>query len=763
MRIVVVLCLLTITGLNVFAQRGGSLNSRGSRHVGFNVDGDTKVGYAKIFPTDSSYYYEDDWFSTSEYTPNAIGRGQGIIETSNAASLKAQLVGGANISFTKRMAAQPYDIKFYLPPDSLPGKYSPQFWVDGVYFRDYVGTDATSFLSGAKNGANPNNWSAGSSSVSDKADIIDAYCHVRTSGRNPSADSVWFFGGIATKGNNGARYFDIEVYREPIVVSGNKFVSQGTSYGHSHWAFDANSNIIQTGDLVISVEYANNDAPLIDFRIWLKKSTYDSITSGKIVPKTFKLQGRWNAADDPNYGYAEITAPNATDVWGTGLGNYTANASKDSTYSTPWGTINASGVWSETYSQLQFVEISLNFSRFGMNPFSYVTSYCKSPYSSILFKSRNSPAFDASLNDFVGPVDFSIKSMAPFTVTPEVLTCTKTTSKLMFNYDARNYYRLINSVGDTLNKDVDFFMYPQTNRFLPVTTPGTYRVEATNFQGCPTMGSQTVTVLKDDIAPDGTVLIGNAGSNYTVNINPTTDGTATFGPSGGYTYSWGGPLGSTLSSTTAKTSEITTYVEGTYHVTVTEARNGCTAYRTAYIMGVLKSNVQLSGKMHEGSAQLIWNNPDAGRGASFIVERSYNGQQFQNIGVVTFSANSPNTVSYQDATNHTRAVYYRIKNQQSSAYTNYSNMILLTPGAQQQSARIFKSNNAVQVQLDNCIAKTALVQVLDMSGRLITQQSMPVTQGTANALVALPAGYENKAVVVMVTGDGLILETKKVL
>ena len=91
-----------------------------------------------------------------------------------------------------------------------------------------------------------------------------------------------------------------------------------------------------------------------------------------------------------------------------GLANYTgAEALSDTTYgATPWGTLNTDGSGATVMMQLQFIEIGLNFSRFGMNPFQYVTSFCKSPYSSFIVKSRASTfQFDSNLEDFVVPVN----------------------------------------------------------------------------------------------------------------------------------------------------------------------------------------------------------------------------------------------------------------------------------------------------------------------------------------------------------------------
>jgi hypothetical protein len=392
MKSLLLSCCLTLTTLLTIAQtKSGSLNASGGRFVGFTIDGETRVGQAKIFPASTPYGNDDDWF----VTPGYAGYGKGVIDTTGASVYKAQLQAGDNISFTKRMIGQPYDIGIYWPSggptgvdaSGKPTGYIPIFKVDGTYFRDYYANDSTAFTSANKNGQNPNNWMGGFANVGSKSDIIDAMAHVRTSGINPATDSAWFFAGVATKNTVGERYFDIEVYREKIYFNksasgtGVNFVSTGTDYGHSRWILNSSGNVTNTGDMIISVAYKSGVAPDIDFRIWVAKTTYDSIQAGKMVPQTFKLNGRWDVADDGVHGYAEITAPNSTDIWGSGLGNYTGNASADSAYSTPWGTVNTSGAWSQTYDQLQFVEIGLNFSRFGMNPFQYVTSYCKSPYS----------------------------------------------------------------------------------------------------------------------------------------------------------------------------------------------------------------------------------------------------------------------------------------------------------------------------------------------------------------------------------------------
>ena len=397
-----------------------------------------------------------------------------------------------------------------------------------------------------------------------------------------------------------------------------------------------------------------------------------------------------------------------------------------------------------------------------MNPFAYVESFCKSPYASIIVKSRSSTAFSANLDDFVGPVSFSAKNVVPFSVTPEPMTCIKNTSKLAFNFDARNYYRLINSNGDTLAKDVDFrTAATAADRYLTVNQPGTYKVEATNFQGCPAMNTTTVNVVRDNIAPDPLILVGNEGANYKL-IGSATTAPATFGPSQGYSYAWSGPIGSSLSSYTAKEPLITTYVQGTYNMTVTEARNGCTAFTTAYIMGVLKNNLQLQVISKHGTNELTWNNPDAGKAVAYVVERSFDGLAFHTIGQVIFAYNSQPALSYRDAQHQNKPAYYRIKSIQTGSTATYSNIAYVLPDGNNVTSTIYKNGNSIEIMINGCNSKQVTVQVLDLSGRLLVQKNLYPNGGNAKATIALPPAQQNKTVIVTLTGDGALLQSKKV-
>jgi hypothetical protein len=770
--------LFLVTCSPVLAQRSGSLSSNGGRFVGFNIDGDTKTGYTKIYPAGMPSFYDFDWFKTPTHNTGPYPYsllGNGIIDVTDSANLRTRLANGENISFTKRMIGQPYDIGVYLK-DYPTQDIDTQFLVDAVYFRDYYANDYTAFTSAAKNGQNPNVWEGGYANTGGKSDIIDVFTHVRTSGINPAKDSAWFFAGVATKNTTGARYFDIEVYREPISFTpsatgtGVKFVSAGTNYGHSRWELNDTGGVTRTGDLIISVEYQSGRAPEIDFRIWLAKSTYDSVVNGLLTPKTFRLNGRWDIANDGLHGYAEITAASSSEVWGSGLGNYTGAANSDTTYSTPWGTVNTSGNWSQNYDQLQFVEIGLNFSRFGMNPFQYVTSYCKSPYASLLVKSRSAPEFNANLDDFVGPVNFTVKEAAPFTVTPEIFSCTNTAPKLNFNFTARNYYRLINSDGDTLAKDVDFrTATTAADRFLSVTQPGTYRIEATNFQGCPSLSTATITIQADTSKPTAAALLGYGQPYYFLNGVGSITGSS-FGSSA-LSYSWTGPTGAVGFPSTLEDPKLADnkpdVVTGDYTLTVTQARNGCQATSMINVIpAVLASNtITLQGKLINGHAQLNWTITDETQTTTYIIERSTNGAPFVNVGHVD-GASGAKRYSFIDSEPITGVVKYRIKNIATGTTSSvYSNMIFLQSSRKDGIVISRQSSaNRVNIQLNKAADKDFQIKIMSVDGRVLLQQHYTATQGRAigsSIQLTLPASMANLPVIVAVYQDAYLLEAKK--
>ena len=740
MKYVWLCCFMALTVLTSYAQ----LNSNGGRHAGFSIDADTKAGYAKYFPADTPYYHEDDWFADAAYG----GRGRGVLDTTGAALLKQQLQGGQNLSFIKRMSQSPYAVMPYVPAGAASA--TEQVWVDAIYFRDYVDTDQTSFTTASKNGANPNTWKGGATSVGAKADIVDAYTHVRTTGRNPATDSVWFFAGVSTRGVNGSRYYDIEVYREKFsydAATGN-FSSAGTSNGHSEWEFDAAGNVTQTGDIIISVTFDNNGAPAIDFRIWVSQTTWSTVK-----PSNFKFTKNFYTSNKVN-GYAEIVSNSGSSEWGSGLANYSKTPANDTTYASPWGTVNTGGAWSPHYEHLQFVEVALNFSRFGMNPFNYVTSFCQSPYSTIIIKSRAAASFDANLVDFVGPQEFTVKNIAPFTLTPDVLTCAKTSGQIIIDATARNYYRWKTQDGTLLQADSDATTFP-------VTAPGTYVVEATNFQGCGAMQTNSVVVAADWYKPVASISMGIKGAKQQlIGGNPNASNYNTpFGNSAGLLWNWTGPENFMA---TEQSPIVDPFVPGVYELTVTEKRNGCTDVARAYFFGTLSGEkLTLQAKAEKDRVQLWWQHPAPQQEWMFEAERSSDGVHYTTIGRLPAVRYHNAALVHTDHTPPTGTVYYRLKGRKSDGSTIYSNVVNLHLAADKQQVVATRLYNQLKVAVANSPAGKTDIRLVDTNGALLLQQTIPNPNGQLQTTLTLPAAAVHKPLIVLVTVNGAVIGTQK--
>ncbi len=199
----IVLLAINSTYVNAQLSNGGTL-------ANFTIDADTKVGYAKFGTTTLLAYDNDDWFLPAAYS----GTGKGVIDTTGASAFRTSLMAGNNISFSRRMNVVNNTV------------VNGRIWVDGLYVRDYIGSnidslnmsyDSTTFGNAAKNAGDPNtNWNVGTQTIPSKVDLIDGFAHLRRDGSSPS-DSLWMNFGISTLGVLGTRYYDIELFKKLVL------------------------------------------------------------------------------------------------------------------------------------------------------------------------------------------------------------------------------------------------------------------------------------------------------------------------------------------------------------------------------------------------------------------------------------------------------------------------------------------------------------------------------------------------------------------
>lgn len=540
----VLLAVVIMLSAVAFAQ----LNQTGV-HANFGVDADTRALFTKygVAPAPNN---SDDWFSI-------LSTGRGVIDTSNTAYYLQQLQANRNISFYKNMSVSTF------------AGINNKLWLDAVYIRDYSsanGKDSTSFGSAAKNGMNPTSWDAAATSIPAKTDIIDAYAHLRRNGLTVQ-DSLWLFTGVSTRGTNGDRYFDIELYKKPAGYdwASRTFTTQGTSGGRTEWLFDAAGNIIQTGDLILSVSYKSGQAPEVDIRLWVSKTTFQNV-----MPRLFRFGSNY---DGSVYGYASVVSLNNSTAFGSGSGNFSSSAS-DTTYSTPWGTLNTAGAWSAKYDQLQFVEIGINVTRIGIDPALYSNlGSCDRIFHSIFFKSRSSNSFSANLQDFAGPLQLQDPALAFVVSKTDTLTCDHPVAELsVTSSSATGLFSWSTTDGLIISANQD-------STIIKVKKHGTYTMQARLASGCAIARTEALYVPTDSLPPvaSADIAMTVAGNMQLLGGDPVASDVLTpFGRSKGLVWDWRGPNSFTSSQQNPIIND--NWLWGSYYLTLKEQRNGCKAY-----------------------------------------------------------------------------------------------------------------------------------------------------------------------------------------
>jgi len=724
--------------------------NNGGLNALFGVDADTRSNYMKFGPFPGAVV-SDDWFSPS-------ASGNNVIDTSNAASYLSLLQSGANITFSKRMSQLLY------------AKISGKLWLDAAYGRDYEAAaslkDSTTFTIAAKNGDNPNVWQGGLASTPNKNDLVDVYAHMRRDGLT-AYDSLWFFTGITAYGNAANSYYDVELYKNSFAFNpaAGTFSSSGTSGGHTEWLFDAAGNVTQTGDLIVAVSFAPGSTPAIDVRIWVSQTTYNTYYGGALAPKYFNFSASYSSTSG-TYGYASIVSKTGTTAFGSGVANYSAISALDTTYATPWGTANNSTGWTADYQSEQLIEVGLNMTRIGVDPALYSTlNPCQSLFSNIFFKSRSSSSFTANLQDFVAPLTFLRPPVMDFSVKTDTLRCNHQAGTItLTNNSTAGYYTWKTISGGSIsgaNGD---------SSQLTVNQAGSYIVSASPAQGCPATLVETIVVPIDTSRPVASAFAGVSGPNldlYGGNAAASNYPTP-FGGSQGLTYNWSGPA----NFASAVQNPVTDTVWGTYNLTVTEKRNGCTATAAttvdAAMFAVLQvEGLQLHGSYSDHSTYLDWQDADQAHTQFFVVERCDGIAAFQAIGTVwnthpdaTAAAGS---FTYIDEHPIAGNNFYRIKAVTTTGNVYYSPTITVAAASSPAPGIYITGSNAQSLSLvvNSNTASSGVLTEYTIAGQVMIRQEVMIARG--NNTLSLPLKHTGSVQVIVLYVNGHVVWSQKIL
>ena len=410
----------------------------------------------------------DDWFRVS-----VAGSGKGVIDTTGAAEIAARYFAdpvSRRTTMSRLMSVPPYSLS------------NNKLLLDAVFHRDYHGNDSTVFGGGSnKNGMSPANWaSPGPGNIPDKNEFLDAMVHVRRDGPDPT-DSLWMFGSVSLENTTGNRFFDFELYQTDIVFDFNtrKFIGYGPDAGHTSWELDASGKIVSPGDIVFTAEFSSSSLTNVEARIWVNKATLD------ITPLNFNWGEKFDGAGSgASYGYANILPKTPGDFY-TGLQNTI------STWAGPFLLIRANDAIASSYAPGQFMELSINLSKLGIEPGNIYGNYCGTPFRRVLIKSRSSTSFTSELKDFIAPFrlfDYPPQALSFIQYFCETMPLTpvsvsKPNPNFTYTWNTRNGNIVGSNIGDTIYVDA----------------PGTYFVQQQKHLACLPDDMDSVTIFFDSV------------------------------------------------------------------------------------------------------------------------------------------------------------------------------------------------------------------------------------------------------------------------
>ncbi|RYY49175.1 MAG: hypothetical protein EOO06_08050, partial [Chitinophagaceae bacterium] len=431
----------------------------------FGVEADPSANFYNSAPTAAV----DDWFNNYP-----IGSGLGMIDSTGAAAILAGYMSNPasrKASFSKLMAFRPYTL------------VNNRLVLDAVYHRDYHGDDSTVFGFGSsKNGMSPANWaSPGPASIPDKNDILDAMVHVRRAGPN-ARDSLWMFAALSLENTTGNRFFDFELYQTDITFNYNTrtFTGYGPNAGHTTWKFDASGNIVSPGDIIFTAEFSSSALTFVEARIWIDRMSMYT------VPAAFNWSGQFDGAGTgAQYGYASIR-PKTVGAFYSGLQN-SAN-----TWAGPFQLVRENNSVVTSYVPGQFMELSINLSKLGIEPADFSNSPCGSPFRRVLIKTRSSTSFTSELKDFVAPFRlFDFPNVDAFTEFTYFCGAMPVTPISVHNPNPSSIYTWSTNNGHIVGSN--------TGTTIQVDAPGTYYVSQQLHLQCNYSSKDSVTIFYDPV------------------------------------------------------------------------------------------------------------------------------------------------------------------------------------------------------------------------------------------------------------------------
>ena len=213
----------------------------------------------------------------------------------------------------------------------------------------------------------------------------------------------------------------------------------------------------------------------------------------------------------------------------------------------------------------------------------------------------------------------------------------------------------------------------------------------------------------------------------------------------------------TINKGSAVTFNGTSYdTTGTYTAHLINA-GGCDS--TATLILTVNDIVPVSLKYFSGvhnsdGNKLSWSTATEVNSAYFVIQLSTDGKTFSALDKVAASGNkSGSNYAYLDAANASSKVYYRLQMVDKQGNIAYSNVVVITLNSG-ISFTVYPNpvRNIMSLRVNNDKSETVTVQVIDLLGKVLTQQQAQLNAGT-NTLSLNVSSLASGSYVVVIKGE----------
>jgi hypothetical protein len=131
------------------------------------------------------------------------------------------------------------------------------------------------------------------------------------------------------------------------------------------------------------------------------------------------------------------------------------------------------------------------------------------------------------------------------------------------------------------------------------------------------------------------------------------------------------------------------------------------------------SQVSLSGNRHNNRSELQWQLPEGSNTSSFIIERSFDGRNFTELGRQRANAKNNNYI-FSDSIAHMGKILYRLQLVDNDGHSSYSSTIVLSAGGMVTSITVFPNpaQDLLSIQVNDLQLLGTQARLLDMNGKL---------------------------------------------